>query len=113
MNNNYLKEYRIRTSRDYKEVKKMGCKLYTPHFVLFIKKNGCDHPRLGVTVSRRVGNAVTRNRVKRYIKEFFRTNKQNLYHYDYSIIARNRANILFYDDIDRELSILIGNTVNI
>ena len=91
----------------------MGCKLYTPHFVLFIRNHGCEHPRLGVTVSRRVGNAVTRNRIKRYIKEFFRTNKNDLYNYDYSIIARNHANVLLFDDINKELSILIGNTVNI
>jgi ribonuclease P protein component len=113
MNNYYLREYRLRTSKDYKDVKKMGCKLYTPHFVLFIHNNGCEHPRLGVTVSRRVGNAVTRNRIKRYIKEFFRTNKNDLYNYDYSIIARNHANTLLYDDINKELSILIGNMVNI
>ena len=113
MNNNYLRKYRIRTSKDYREVRKMGCKLYTPHFVLFIRENGCDHPRLGVTVNRRVGNAVTRNRIKRYIKEFFRTNRYDLYNYDYSIIARNHAHVLLYGDINKELSILIGNTVNI
>lgn len=113
MNYSYLKEDRIRTPGDYKIVKKMGCKLYTPHFVLFIRKNGLGRPRLGVTVSRRVGNAVTRNRVKRYIKEFFRNNKFKLNNNDYSIIARNSAQILLYDDINKELSIIIDNMVNI
>jgi ribonuclease P protein component len=40
--------------------------------------NGLNHPRLGLTVSRRVGNAVTRNRWKRILREAFRLTQHEL-----------------------------------
>lgn len=37
--------------------------------------NGLDHPRLGLTVSRKVGGAVVRNRIRRRLREAYRHNK--------------------------------------
>lgn len=48
----------------------------TTHGALFIVVDGpgaAPHGRLGITVSKRVGNAVTRNRIKRWVREFART----------------------------------------
>ncbi len=109
----YLKEDRLRNPKDYKQVKEMGCKLHTPHFVLFIKKNDYSKPRLGITVSRRVGNAVVRNRVKRFLKEFFRSNKSSFSECDYSIIARHNSGQMSYADVNEELSFLFDNMVDI
>jgi ribonuclease P protein component len=45
----------------------------TPHFVLHVAKlSGCEGPKLGMTVSRRIGKAVVRNRLRRRIRECFR-----------------------------------------
>lgn len=49
-------------------------------------------PKLGVTVSRRVGNAVVRNRVKRLVREFFRCHRDQLpMSIDLNVIARTGA----------------------
>ena len=47
----------------------------TAHFVLFATVNGRDIRRFAVTIRKKTGVAVVRNRVKRVVKEFFRLNK--------------------------------------
>ena len=50
--------------------------------------------RLGITVTRKVGNAVRRNRIKRLVREWFRTRKEQLSGCDLVVIARRGASDL-------------------
>lgn len=96
--------YRLRKSWEYQLVKKMGCKFYTPHFVLLVSDNKINHSRLGITVSRKIGNAVQRNRLKRIIREFFRRRIHLFYGLkDYSVIARRGAAQLTFSEVNVEL----------
>lgn len=53
------------------------------------KINGLNHPRLGLSVSRRVGGAVTRNRVKRLLREAFRLQQHDWSRgYDIVVVVR-------------------------
>ena len=62
------------------------------YMVMYVCPNGLEMNRLGITVSKRNGNAVTRNRLKRIIKEAYRLQQHNLHTgYDIVIIARNPA----------------------
>jgi ribonuclease P protein component len=51
-----------------------GVRFQSPHFVVYVSQleHEPDRSRLGVTVSRRIGNSVVRNRVKRRVRECFR-----------------------------------------
>jgi ribonuclease P protein component len=65
---------RLHRSAEFLRLQRNGVRFQSPHFVVYAGK--LDHEpersRLGVTVSRRIGNAVARNRVKRRVREFFR-----------------------------------------
>ena len=68
----FPRSVRIVKSSDYRTLYKTGRKVHSAHFVLFGRTNGVGHPRLGITVSRKIGSAVVRNRVKRMFREIFR-----------------------------------------
>jgi len=73
----------------------LGKRHHTRHFVVIIKQNGLGITRLGVTVSKKTGNAVKRNRVKRLIREFFRLNNSKIPHgYDIVVTAKKDASYL-------------------
>lgn len=61
-------------------------------FVVAYFENQIDRPRLGVTVTRKIGNAVMRNRIKRLVRQYFRTNRHRLGgNLDINVIARKSA----------------------
>ena len=67
--------------------------------------NPNDVKRLGITVTKKVGNAVVRNRLKRLIREFFRRNKV-LFPAGYDVVVMAKKNIppLTYQETERELA---------
>ncbi len=65
-----------------------NCCVRNSDLLLFTAENDCKYPRLGVSVSKKCGNAVVRNRVKRLIRESFRQNQHSIAQtYDYLVIA--------------------------
>jgi ribonuclease P protein component len=65
---------RLHRSAEFIRLQRVGVRSQSSHFVLYagILETEPERSRLGVTVSRRIGNAVVRNRVKRRIREIFR-----------------------------------------
>jgi ribonuclease P protein component len=65
---------RLHRSAEFIRLQRSGLRFQSPHFVLYagVLDIEPERSRLGVTVSRRIGNAVIRNRVKRRVREIFR-----------------------------------------
>jgi ribonuclease P protein component len=76
----------------------------TRHFLLVHSKTPEGPARLGITVTRKIGGAVVRNRVKRAVRETFRRSRHSLsYGLAIVVIARNGAGDLCRSEIAREI----------
>jgi len=73
-----------------------GERYNSKHFTVILKRNGLGITRLGVTVTRKAGNAVKRNRIKRLIREFFRLNK-SLFPQGYDIVIAAKKDASYLD----------------
>jgi ribonuclease P protein component len=67
--------------------------------------------RIGITVSSRVGNAVVRNRIKRWVREFVRHHKELLPAGDLVIVAKPSAATCAHAVLDRDLDRLLARAV--
>ncbi len=83
----------MRRRREFLDVQRRGRRAPTASFLLVhARSDGGAPARLGITVTRRVGGAVTRNRIKRSVREVFRRCRRDLPDgLDVVVIARDRA----------------------
>ena len=77
-NQRFLKREHLRLRRDFARVLGGKCKAADAVLVVYAAKNDLPFSRIGVSVSKRIGNAVRRHYVKRRIREAFRKNKTDL-----------------------------------
>lgn len=101
---NFPKLERIKKNREFSAVYDNKLKIYGINFILFYKKNDLPYNRLGVSVSRKnIGNAVSRNRAKRLIREVYRLNRP--YYkpgYDFVVVAKPGLNLLTFEQLNRQ-----------
>ena len=66
------KDARVRKRREFLHIQNAGRRVATRHFLVVYTCAGDAPPRLGITVTKKIGNAVVRNAVKRAVRETFR-----------------------------------------
>lgn len=85
------KEYRVKRSQDFDNIIRKKQSFANRQFVIYYQKNNLDHMRLGISVSKKLGKAHERNKIKRYIRESFKIRKDYVKNYDIIVIARAGA----------------------
>lgn len=74
---------------DFLRANRQGRRFATEYFLLYLlDRNDAGPARLGITVTRKVGNAVRRNRIKRLVREWYRHTQPGLLGCDLVVIAK-------------------------
>ena len=85
---------KLKRSRDFTTIYNKSRKVYTRYAIVFVSENKNCMQRFGFVASKKTGNAVQRNRIKRLFREFVKNNKEKL-------------GTLKYEDIERDMSKVI------
>lgn len=82
-------EYRLKKSAQFQAVFDQATSVADQLLVVYVAANELPHPRIGLTVSRKAGNAVVRNLYKRRLREAFRLQRRELpAGYDFVLMPR-------------------------
>ena len=94
-----LKDY-----RDFKNVYNNGKSFANRYLIMYVLENNQELNRLGISVSKKVGNSVVRHRITRLVRESYRLH-ENIFNsgLDIVVVARNSASEVNYAEIESAL----------
>ena len=98
------KENIVKKSKDFDRIIRKRQGTSNKYFIINVENNNENMPKFGITFTKKIGNAVTRNKLKRRIKSII-DNNENIYNknYTYIIIAKKEVLDLNYHEIEQEL----------
>ena len=87
----------LKKNRDFQNVYKKGTSYANRYFVMYILENGLGKNRIGISVSKKVGNSVVRHHICRLVRESYRL-QEGMFHsgWDIVIVARIKAKDVTY-----------------
>lgn len=94
----------LKKNHQFRFVYKYGKSYANKYLVMYKKENGTDKNRIGISVSKKVGNSVVRHRVTRLVRESYRLH-ENVFNsgLDIVIVARTGAASASYEEIEQAL----------
>lgn len=99
----------LKKNADFRKVYSSGNSKANRYLVMYIKENGMQKNRIGISVSKKVGNSIVRHHLTRLIRESYRLNEEMfLRGYDMVIVARISAKDKNFHDIESALLHLSG-----
>jgi len=101
--------FSLKKNDDFRTVYKEGRSKAERFLIIYVMKNGSENNRLGISVSKKVGNSVVRHHVKRLVKECYRL-RENMFinGIDIVFLARKGADKLDFYETDREVMKLMA-----
>lgn len=104
-------KYRVKTHEDFQSVIQEKKSVSNRIFVLYYKKNEKDYSRIGISASKKLGNAVVRNKIRRQVRMM----AKNIINFDnpidYCVIVRKQYLNETFENNQKELSILIEKAI--
>ena len=93
------KSYRLKREKDFKQIFGKGTSVANRKFVVYSLSKEQYHFRVGLSVSKKLGNAVVRNHIKRRLRHLVQELSPHLESMDFVIIARKGVELLTYQEM--------------
>ena len=94
----------LNKNHEFRRLYNKGKSAASKYIVVYCRRNGSQENHLGITVSKKVGGAVQRNRVRRRIKEIYRLNEPEITRgYDIVIVARVSSVEATYNELNNSV----------
>lgn len=90
----FEKKFRLLSASDFRELKVGSSSYKKASLIIYYKKNSFNQSRIGIAVPKKIGKAHDRNRLKRLIREFFRTSDYKFLGYDILIVVSWSRNLV-------------------
>ena len=110
-----MKKYEIvKKKEDFNDIINHSSFKKCTNFVIYIRKGNFSFPRFGIAISKKVGNAVVRNKLKRQTRSIIDNNKEIFKKYtDYIIMIKKSCLLLTYQEMNDALIKLIKEEDNL
>lgn len=95
--------HRLRKNKEFNYIYKKGDKVSTEHFTLFVVKSKYNNYRIGFSVSKKLGKANVRNKLKRRLREIVRRDIDVKNFQNYVLLAREGAEKLEFRPLQEEV----------
>lgn len=107
--NSFPAKFKIKTSRDFRNILIKGTKTHSENFILYTRPNSLGFPRLGLSVGKKASaSSVRRNRMKRVLREVFRQNKPAFSSNDIVFVIKNDVSDKKFSEVHSEIRKLAG-----
>ena len=94
----------LKNNEDFREIYRTGKSYANKYLIMYVKRNETSQNRLGISVSKKVGNSVVRHRITRLIRESYRLSEDSfLSGLDIIVVARVGAKEKDYSEINSAL----------
>lgn len=104
------KLYIVKDSRDFERIIKTGKVLKNKSYVIYHIANNLPYNRYGISVGKKIGNAVQRNKYKRRLRAIIDNSKKDYINsQDYIIILRGSAKDKDYQELEKDFLSLMSN----
>ncbi len=108
VDNGFEKKFRLLSASDFRELKVGSSSYKKASLIIYYKKNSFNQSRIGLSVPKKIGKSHDRNRLKRLMREYFRTSDYKFLGHDILLVVSWSRNLI-PEPVEVKESMLLKN----